>query len=146
MTKPKRILIADDEAADVGLIQIVLEELGLEDEAAVARTGEDVFDYLYRRGKYGDLPAGVPELVLLDLKLPKISGLEILQMMRADENFRQVPVVIFSSSLDEQDKEKSFFHGASDFMTKPFDFESFKKTIARATSTYLKGITDEEQA
>jgi CheY-like chemotaxis protein len=137
MSKAKRILIADDEAADVGLIRIVLEEQGLQDDIAVASTGEDVIDYLYCRGKYGDRPAGCPELVLLDLKLPKISGLEILQQMRPDEQFREVPVVIFSSSLDEKDREKCLSNGASDFMTKPTDFDAFKEAIQKIVTTYL---------
>lgn len=137
ISKAKRILIADDDAADVGLIQIVLGEQDLQDDIAVASTGEDVFDYLYRRGKYGDRPAGVPELVLLDLKLPKINGLEILQQMRADEQFRGVPVVIFSSSFDETDREKSLSYGASDFMTKPFDFDAFRKVIQKIVTTYI---------
>lgn len=137
MSKAKRILIADDEAADVGLIQIVLGEQGLQDDIAVANTGEDVFDYLYCRGKYGNRPAGGPELVLLDLKLPKISGLEILQQMRADEQFREVPVVIFSSSLDETDREKSLSYGANDFMAKPIDFDAFRIAIQKIVSTYI---------
>ncbi|MDW7772417.1 MAG: response regulator [Desulfobulbaceae bacterium] len=80
---------------------------------------------------------GVPELIILDLKLPKISGLEILRKMRADEQFKNVPVVIFSSSVDEMDKEKSFYYGASEFMTKPIDFDAFRNTITRMTRTYL---------
>ncbi|MDW7772891.1 MAG: response regulator [Desulfobulbaceae bacterium] len=147
MTKPKRILIADDEAADVGLIQIVLEEQGLQDDAAVANTGEDVFDYLYRRGKYSNMPEGVPELVLLDLKLPKISGLEILRKMRSDKRFRDVSVVIFSSSLDEKDREKSFTFGATDFKTKPTDFDAFRNTIRTVTEAYLsKGAPEKQSA
>lgn len=137
MSDAKRILIADDDAADISLIQIVLDEQGLQDDIAVTSTGEDVIDYLYCRGKYRDRPAGVPELVMLDLKLPKISGLEILQQMRADEQFREVPVVIFSSSLDETDREKSLSYGASDFMTKPIDFDAFRKSIQMIVTTYI---------
>lgn len=137
MSKAKRILIADDEAADVGLIEIVVGELGLQVDIAVASTGEDVLDYLYCRGKYGDRPAGGPELILLDLKLPKISGLEILQQMRADKQFREVPVVVFSSSLDETDREKSFSYGAIEFIAKPFDFDAFGKAIQKIVTTYI---------
>lgn len=138
--RAKRILIAEDDNGDATLIQIVLreDEDGLEDEDVVARDGREALDYLYCRGMYSGRPPGNPELVILDLKLPKISGLEVLKQVRADEQLKTVPVVIFSSSRDEKDKAACLANGASDFVTKPIDFDAFRNAIKKMVRSYLQ--------
>jgi CheY-like chemotaxis protein len=133
MVKAKRILIAEDEDADVLLMQISLNEFALTDECAVVPNGQEALDYLYCRGAYSNRARGNPELMLLDLKLPKVSGLELLRRMRADGQFSTVAVVVFSSSLDEKDRADAFSSGANDFMY----FDAFRRTIEWATSAYL---------
>lgn len=138
MDTAKRILIAEDEEADVLLMQIALEDFGLKDQWAVVHDGKEAVDYLYCRADQADRPPGNPELVLLDLKLPKVNGLEILQKIRSDERFKAVAVVVFSSSLDENDKARAMTLGADDFMIKPMDFNDFRAAISKAVTKYLK--------
>ncbi len=138
--KAKRILIAEDEEADVLLMQIVLEELGLRDSWAVAHDGKEALDYLYQRGDQASRAAGKPELILLDLKLPKVNGLEVLQKIREDERFKPVAVVIFSSSLDENDRAQAMSLGADDFMIKPMDFNDFRAAIGQAVSAHVQKL------
>ncbi len=133
----KRILIAEDEANDIILMKIALEELSLEGECEVVQDGQQALDFLNRRGDYTERPEGNPELMLLDMKLPRVSGLEVLREMRSDRRFDMVSVVIFSSSLDENDKTEALSSGASDFMIKPMGFDDFQKAIKKATSLYL---------
>jgi CheY-like chemotaxis protein len=137
MVSAKRILIAEDEEADVLLMRIVLEEFGLEAECAVVHDGQEALDYLYCRGAYADRPRGNPELMLLDLKLPKVSGLQVLREMRTDGQFGTVSVVVFSSSLDEKDKAEAFSYGVKDFMVKPMNFDTFRMIIKQIISTYI---------
>lgn len=135
--RAKRILIAEDEEADVLLMQIALEELGLADEWAVVQDGKQALDYLNRRGNMAERPAGNPELMLLDLKLPKVNGLEVIEAMKKDAGFNDIQVVIFSSSLDENDRAQALAMGAADFMVKPMDFNKFRGAIRKAVTSYL---------
>jgi CheY-like chemotaxis protein len=140
MESGKRILIAEDEEADVILIQIALKEFGLKDQWAVAGDGQEALDYLYCRGRFETRPRGNPELMLLDMKLPKVSGLEVLGQMRADGRFGEVAIVVFSSSLDEKDQAGALAAGANEFMIKPMGFDAFRMSINRAISTYLQQV------
>lgn len=137
MNRAKRILIVEDEEADVILMQISLNEFDLASECAIVNNGQEALDYLYCSGAYSHRTRGNPELILLDLKLPKVSGLELLSQVRADRQFSTVAVVVFSSSLDEKDRAEAFSSGANEFMTKPMNFEAFRRTIEWATSAYL---------
>jgi CheY-like chemotaxis protein len=137
MGRAKRILITEDEDADVMLMQISLTDFALADECATVNNGQEALDYLYCRGAYRNRIRGNPELILLDLKLPKVSGLELLREIRADVQFSTVAVVIFSSSFDEKVKADALSSGANDFMTKPMNFDAFRRIIEWATSAYL---------
>ena len=125
MSELKRILLVDDSAHDVELTLAALEQNRLANEVVVARDGEEALDYLYRRGIFKLRSAGHPAVVLLDLKLPKVDGLEVLRKMRADERTRRLPVVVFTSSNEEGDLIKSYNLGANSYVRKPVDFEQF---------------------
>jgi len=137
MSGEKHILIAEDEEADIALVRISLEEYGVhDDEIAVTRDGAEALDYLYRRGSYRDRLPGNPGLIILDLKLPKITGLEILKKIRAEEGMKIVPVVIFSSSLHEKDREDAMKNGANAFVIKPMDLNAFRNCIQEMLCLY----------
>lgn len=138
MDNTKRILIAEDEEADIMLIKIILNKSGLADRADIARDGQETLDYLYKKDAKNGL---APLLILLDLKLPKVTGLEILQFLRADKRFTSVPVVIFTSSSDEKDRTECLASGANDFVIKPIDFEAFNKAVKKVIEDYVYQVT-----
>lgn len=137
MNKEKRILIAEDDEADIVLMQIVLNKFGVAEQVMVTRDGEETLDYLQRRGKFRDAPEAVPALVLLDLKLPKLSGLEILKQIRSDTRLKRAPVVIFTSSLAEKDKSESLANGADEFVIKPINIDAYSAELGRIICSYL---------
>jgi CheY-like chemotaxis protein len=121
----KRILLADDSAKDVELTLAALEEHRLANEVVVVGDGAEAWDYLCRRGKYEGLPAASPAVVLLDLKMPKMDGLEVLRRMRADARFETTPVVMLTSSRQESDVVESYAMGVNAYVVKPVDFQEF---------------------
>jgi CheY-like chemotaxis protein len=135
--KTRPILIVEDEEADIMLINIVLESCGVAGQAVYARNGEEALDLLYCRGKYEGNTGFIPALVLLDLKMPKVTGLEVLKQIRADERFKSIPVVIFTSSSDEKDKRECLANGANDFIIKPISFEAFSAAVKKVLKVYL---------
>jgi CheY-like chemotaxis protein len=125
----KRILLAEDSAADV---ELTLEALGrnrLANEVVVVRDGAAALDYLYRRGEYADRPEGNPAVVLLDLKMPKVDGLQVLKKVKADEHLRNVPIVMLTSSREEQDLIESYRLGVNGYVVKPVDFGRFVEAV-----------------
>jgi CheY-like chemotaxis protein len=137
MDRTARILIAEDEKGDVALMKVVIEDLGLGEQTAVVRDGVEALDYLLRRGRYETRAERSPDLILLDLKLPKVSGLEVLREIRAKEELRAIRVVVFSSSVDEKDRAASLAGGADEYAVKPIQFEEFQSVITRVINTYL---------
>lgn len=129
MTTLKRILLVEDSIKDVELALSALEENRLANQVEVARDGAIALDYLYRRGAYRDRPEGDPAVVFLDLKLPKVDGLDVLRQMKADERLRMIPVVIVTSSREEQDLVRGYQLGVNAYVVKPIDFEQFVATI-----------------
>ena len=103
MIEIKNILLAEDDARDVELTLAALEENHLANKVAVVNNGEEALDYLYRRGKYKTRVGGNPVVVLLDNKMPKVTGLEVLKAIRADEDLRTIPVVVLTSSRETPD-------------------------------------------
>src|SRR5689334_16958054 len=99
----KRILLAEDNPRDVELALAALEADQLANEVVVVRNGQQVIDYLYRRGEFSARPEGNPAVVLLDLKMPKVDGLEVLRQVKADEQFKIIPIVVLTSSREESD-------------------------------------------
>lgn len=121
----KRILLAEDDPRDVELILQGLRNNRLANEVAVVNDGEQALDYLFRRGRYADREAGLPALVLLDLKMPLVGGLEVLAEMRAADALRQVPVVMMTSSREEADLARAYQLGCNAYVVKPVDFKDF---------------------
>jgi len=129
MAALKRILLVEDNERDVELTLAALEEYNLANEVVVARDGEEALDYLYRRGKYSNRGDGLPAVVLLDLNMPKVDGMEVLQRMKIDPVLKQVPVVMITSSRVEQDLVRSYELGVNAFVVKPVDFQKFIESI-----------------
>jgi two-component system, response regulator len=125
----KRILLAEDNKHDVELTLAALEEHNLANEVVVARDGAEALDYLYGRGQFAGHANGLPVVVLLDLKMPKVDGLEVLRQMRGDETLKHVPVVMITSSREEQDLVRSYQLGVNAYVVKPVDFQQFLDSV-----------------
>ena len=121
----KRILLAEDSPKDVELTLAALEEHNLANEVVVVHDGAEALDYLLRKGKFEGLPAANPGVVLLDLKMPKVDGLEVLRRMRADKNLEKIPVVMLTSSREERDIVESYHLGVNAYVVKPVAFQEF---------------------
>ncbi|MBE9129724.1 MULTISPECIES: response regulator [unclassified Coleofasciculus] len=129
MTELKRILLVEDSPNDIELILAALEENHLANEVVVVRDGEEALDYLYRRGIFKLRREGHPVIVLLDLKLPKVDGLEVLAKLKSDGQLKRVPVVMLTSSGEEKDLLKSYDLGVNGYVVKPVDFHEFVNAI-----------------
>jgi CheY-like chemotaxis protein len=119
----------EDSPRDLELTLAALAKCQLANEIVVARDGAEAIEYLYRQGAFQDRTAGDPAVVLLDLKLPKIDGLEVLEKVKRDESLRHVPIVMLTSSREEQDVVKSYELGVNAFVVKPVDFREFFEAI-----------------
>ncbi len=128
-TVGKRILLVEDNENDLELTMMALESSRLAHDVQIARDGEQALEYLERRGAYIDRPDLDPAVVLLDLKLPKIDGLEVLERMRVHPKLKTVPVVMLSSSCEERDIARSYELGVNAYVVKPVDFEQFSNAI-----------------
>jgi CheY-like chemotaxis protein len=129
MQELKRILLVEDSPNDVELILAALAENCLANEVVVVRDGEEALDYLYRRGVFRLRMEGNPVVVLLDLKLPKVDGLEVLAQVKSDPEMRGLPVVVLTSSREEQDIVNSYNLGTNAYVVKPVDFHEFVDAI-----------------
>ena len=125
MNNLKRILLVEDDANDVELTLTALQEHNLANEVVVAQDGEEALDYLYRRGNYKMRTNGNPAVVLLDMKMPKVDGLEVLRQMKSDDQLKMIPVVVVTSSGNERDVVGSYKLGANAYVVKPVDFQQF---------------------
>jgi two-component system response regulator len=125
-TAKKIVLLVEDSPDDEELTRLAFQSSNILNEIVVARDGAEAIDFLFRTGKYADRDPGlVPQVVLLDLKLPKISGLEVLRRLRAEPSTALIPVVILTSSREEEDIVRSYQLGASAYVRKPVDFAEF---------------------
>lgn len=125
----KRILLVEDDPRDVELILEALGDYHLANEVVVACDGEEALDYLDCRKNFKDRPNGNPAVVLLDLKLPKVSGMEVLRHIRSDEKLKMTPVVILTSSREERDWIESYQLGINAYVVKPVDFHDFVEAV-----------------
>ncbi|MBD1836879.1 response regulator [Coleofasciculus sp. FACHB-64] len=129
MKELKRILLVEDSPNDVELTLAALEENHLANEVVVVRDGEEALDYLYRRGIFKLRIEGNPVVVLLDLKLPKVDGLEVLAQLKSDPTMKVIPIVMLTSSREEQDLIRSYDLGVNAYVVKPVDFHEFVNAI-----------------
>jgi CheY-like chemotaxis protein len=127
--KAARILLAEDSAQDVELTLNALAKHNLANSVEVARDGAEALDYLYRRGKYAARHNGNPVLLVLDLKMPRVDGLEVLRAVKADPRLRAIPVVILTSSREEQDVVRSYELGVNAYVVKPVEFDKFVHAV-----------------
>jgi CheY-like chemotaxis protein len=129
MSNLGRILLVEDDPKDVELTLTALEEYKLANEVVVARDGEEALDYLYRRGTFATRSTDNPAVLLLDLKLPKVDGLEVLQQIKADAKLKLIPVVVLTSSHEERDMVTSYKLGVNAYVVKPVDFHEFVNAV-----------------
>ncbi len=129
MAELKSILLAEDNPRDVELTLTALSEHNLANEVVVARDGEEALDYLLRRGRFALRTEGNPAVVLLDLKMPRVDGLEVLRRIKSDEKLRAIPVVMLTSSREERDLVETYRLGINAYVVKPVDFERFVEAV-----------------
>jgi len=129
MRKPGKILLVEDDLNDVELTLSALAENHLANEVLVTRDGEEALDYLYRRGAYASREEVNPIVVLLDLKLPKVDGMEVLRRVKSDPALKTIPVVMLTSSREEQDLVRSYDLGTNGYVVKPVDFHEFVEAV-----------------
>jgi DNA-binding response OmpR family regulator len=129
VNKLGRILLIEDDPKDVELTLTALEEYNLANEVIVARDGEEALEYLYSRGTFMTRSSGNPSVMLLDLKLPKVDGLEVLKQIKSEEKLRMIPVVVLTSSKEEKDMVASYRLGVNAYVVKPVDFHEFVNAI-----------------
>jgi CheY-like chemotaxis protein len=121
--------MVEDDPKDVELSLTALEDYHLANEVVVVRDGEEALDYLYCRGEHAARQSGNPAVILLDLKLPKVDGLEVLRQVKGDEKLRLIPVVVLTSSHEEKDLVTSYRLGVNAYVVKPVDFHQFVNAI-----------------
>jgi len=132
------ILLVEDNPDDLELALHALKRESLANNIFVARDGEEALDFLFCTGPFADRsPSHPPKLVLLDLKLPKVNGLEVLQKLKQDPRTKSIPTVILTSSREEQDLVRSYNLGANSYIQKPVDFEKFRSTVKQAGFYWL---------
>ena len=130
MSEYRPILLVEDSPKDLELTLEALERCNIVNRIDIARDGEEALDYLFRRGTFEGRNEGDPTVVLLDLKLPKIDGLEVLQKIKSDQRLQRVPVVMLTSSREEQDLVASYELGVNAFVVKPVEFSHFMEAIS----------------
>jgi two-component system response regulator len=134
MTALKRILLAEDSARDAELALDALADHHLANEVVHVRDGAEALDYLYRRGEYAGRSNGEPAVVLLDLKMPKVDGLEVLRVIKSDPDLKRIPVVVMTSSREEGDLLRSYELGVNAYVVKPMKFQEFVEAIRHVGS------------
>ena len=134
--RPVEILLIEDNSGDVLLTKEAFEELQFTDNITVARDGEDALDYLFRRGPYAN--AVKPDLILLDLNLPKKDGREVLEMIKTDPNLKSIPVIVLTTSKSEKDIKMCYDLHANCYITKPVYFEEFLEIVKFIIDFWIK--------
>jgi CheY-like chemotaxis protein len=123
------ILLVEDDPNDVELTLHALRAENLANRIEIARDGEEALDFLFNRGAFANRPTSNPRLVLLDLKLPKVNGMEVLRQIKSDAGLKTIPVVILTSSREDRDLVESYRLGVNSYIQKPVDFDQFRETV-----------------
>lgn len=129
MTTLKRILLVEDDLKDIELTLTALDEYNLANEVVIARDGVEALDYLYRRGDFAQHLEGNPIMILLDLKMPRLDGIEVLRQLKTDEQIRLIPVIILTSSRESRDLEECYRLGVNAYVVKPVRFSEFVEAV-----------------
>ena len=129
MTSLRPILLVEDSPQDIELAQAALEINKVANEVVIARHGGEALDYLYRRNAFENRPVGNPVVVFLDLKMPKVDGLEVLRQIKSDPELKRIPVVMLTSSREEGDLVTSYELGVNAYVVKPVGFDQFTQAI-----------------
>jgi CheY-like chemotaxis protein len=129
MNQLRSILLAEDNPNDVELTLAAFTEHNLANEVFIVSDGEEALDYLYQRGRYQQRASGNPAVILLDLKMPKVDGLEVLRIIKQDEKLKSIPVVMLTSSREEPDLVRSYQLGVNAYVVKPVGFQSFMDAV-----------------
>ncbi len=129
MKKIKRILLVEDDPKDIELTLAALAEHNLANEVVVARDGAEALDYLHRRGSFAQRPPGNPVVIMLDLKMPRLDGVQALRQIKADEQLRLIPVVVLTSSRESLDLEACYRLGVNAYVVKPVRFIEFVEAV-----------------
>lgn len=125
----KPIVLVEDNPNDLELTLVALERARLANEVITLRDGEEAIDYLYCKGQWEGRDKGNPAVILLDIKLPKLNGLEVLQQIKSDPELRQIPVVMLTSSREEPDLQRSYQLGVNAYVVKPVSFDAFVRAV-----------------
>ena len=125
----KRILLVEDDPKDIELTLTALDEYNLANQVVAVRDGVEALDYMYRGGEFALRPEGNPVVILLDLKMPRLDGVQVLRQLKADEQMRFVPVVILTSSHESRDLEECYRLGVNAYVVKPVRFAEFVEAI-----------------
>lgn len=131
------ILLVDDNALDAELAIRGLKEHNLANNVVWVKDGEQALDYVYRRGAFAGREGSGPRLILLDLKMPKVDGIEVTRVLKADEKMRHIPIVIMTSSQEERDLTESYSLGVNSYIVKPLEFEALAEVASRAGYYWL---------
>ncbi len=131
MNDLKKILLVEDDPNDVELTLTALKSNNLANEVVVANDGQEALDYLYRRGNYSERTSGNPVVILLDLKLPKINGLQVLKQLKSDESLKAIPICVLSSSRESKDLEECYKLRVNAYVVKPVKFNDFVDTVKK---------------
>jgi CheY-like chemotaxis protein len=137
----KRILLVEDSTADAELAMRGLADYHLANEVLHVRDGVEALDYVYRRGAFAERPPGHPALVLLDLKMPRVDGTEVLRTLKADPETQMIPVVVMTSSREESDLHRTYALGANAYVVKPVKFHEFVDAVKQVGSFW--GVLNE---
>lgn len=131
MPEPKRILLVEDNENDAALTLAALEETNLAEDVVVVRDGQEALDFLWRRGRYVTRSGGQPAVVLLDLKMPKVDGLQVLEELKRDAALRVIPVVMLTSSGEHTDLMRSYNLGVNAYVVKPVSFPDYVNALTK---------------
>lgn len=125
--KPLNILLVEDNPDHVILTKTALEENGVINDIWVVNDGQEALDFMYNRGKYSNAPK--PGLILLDIKLPKIDGQEVLKKLKSDQQFKSIPTIMLTTSAEDEEIARAYENGANSYITKPVKFDEFVKKV-----------------
>ncbi|BCM24701.1 response regulator [Methyloradius palustris] len=125
------ILLAEDSETDAEMTMRALRKINLKNEIVWVRDGQAALDYVFHEGEFVDRPKRVPKLILLDLKMPKVDGIEVLQKLKSTASTRQIPVVMLTSSAEEQDIVRSYELGVNSYLVKPVEFDRFVEEVSK---------------